>query len=121
MVIRFIRDLTNKIDDDVVYISPVWDNYSNEVSVLQYHIYTKFSDDRSNTDQVVSAHNLRKYVRSLLSIAACDQDPFKGVQLDIPNAPSVLFKVSNLLDCLSNIMCLLDVTMDSWPQKTRCY
>jgi len=117
MVIRFMRDLSKQNEDDVVYINPEWDTLTNDMSLLQYHIVMRFSEDRSSTEQRVSAHNLRKYLRSLLSIIANDQDPFKGVQIDIPNTPSVLFKVSNLMDSLSNIMCLLEVTMDSWPKK----
>jgi len=121
IVVRFIRNGNNSNLDDVVRVSPEWEYEDEDLSHRRYRVSMKFSktacmSNRSTTlEQVVTADKLVLYLSSLLQLVVNDTDPFENVQVDLPTAPSVMFRLDSLQSSLYSILGLVEVTLHSWP------
>jgi hypothetical protein len=122
--LTFLRD-KNIENDDRITINPVWNDVSDEVSILEYKVTINYASVKSESNQpqkwtqTVSKATLSKYVNSLLTLFMHDSDPFNYVQLDAPNYPSVLLTVDTLRysEVRYAIDDMLDVVTSSWPTK----
>lgn len=125
IVVRFIRNGNNSNHDDVVHVSPVWEVVDDEISIEGYRVSMNFSKAASvnnvskTVEQVVSADKLVLYLSSLLQLVVNDTDPFENVQVDLPTAPSVMFRPESLQSSLYPILGLVEVTLHSWPKCVR--
>lgn len=113
-VIRCIRnpDDSTSDNDDVVYISPNNMGY--------YNVKFIYGVNKKKYTQTLSYLNVFSYVHSLITLLIHDDKPFKAVQFDIPNMPSVYFNI-NTLDCYNiynAINSMLHVTLDSWNLRS---
>jgi hypothetical protein len=113
-VLRLIRDKENTAKDDHV-----------KISYLSYGIYqinTKYSQKYSqgkSSVQNLSDRDIFDYVHSLMILLIHDTDPFKFVQIDAPNTPSILLAIKDLdserlYHAIDN---LLRVTLSSWSRS----
>jgi hypothetical protein len=122
IIIRFIRNKNDTTQDDMTTISPIWNDLSDEISILEYTIVTKFAKNPENalsssysTKQTVNSQSLRMFLCSMLTMMYHDIDPFVAVQFDMPNSPSIIVSV-NSLNCIhSSIMNMLNSLIESWP------
>ena len=124
IVIRFTRDLNNSSKDDVITIMPKWaTTCCHDVEVMEYSVVMTTASCSNNSnlarsyEQLLSAQNLRKYVHSLLALLPKDTEPFLGVQIDLPNAPTVLFNQKDLYENAWSIVNLVEVAISSWPSR----
>ena len=122
IVIRFIRNTQNSNLDDVVRVSPVWEEVDDEMSIQAYRVRMNISkagcgDNVSKKyEQVVSGSKLTLYLSSLLRLVVHDDEPFEHIQVDLPMAPSVVYTTQQLEKSLYNILGLVEVTLHSWPK-----
>jgi len=125
IVLRFIRSSNDFSKDDTIVVRPVWTSCSHGVEVLEYSVtMTTAACVHANNlahsyAQVLSGANLRKYLHSLLVLLPNDITPFMSVQLDLPNAPSVIFQQNTLYENAWSILNLVDVTLESWQRTPR--
>ena len=118
ITIRFIRD-TDRLNDDVINISPL----QTTVSTVNYTVQMHFAQAYTATSaplmhmQILSAENLYKYINSLFTLVSHDTHPFVCVQIDGPNYPSVTLNPKTLVlnDVTGAINNMLDIITTSWP------
>lgn len=119
LVIRFIRDSKNDQNDDVIRVNPIWRTLSNDVSILEYNIQTTFKNLQSPmaVTQKVLSSTLLVYLQSIFQLYVHDNDPFESVQIDFPNAPTILLSLKELSKRSDMILELIRTSITSWPQK----
>ena len=119
IAISFIRDLDNMRKDDKIVITKKSDD--------DFDVSIKFAGVAygvSNTtcfEQTIPVSNLKKYVRSILVLTMHDAAPYVRIQVDMPNAPSVLLKINqhtcdSVYDAIDE---LIEVSVLSWPQRVN--
>ena len=109
-ILRFVRDKHNPVTDDLVSIS--------FLSPGNYQIKTKYSDGTRCSIQTLSYMDIFDYVHSVMTLLIHDDDPFKWVQIDAPNTPSILLAIKDL-DCsrvYQAIDNLLHVSLSIWSR-----
>lgn len=114
--IAFIRDIGSKNNDDRIIITKGSED-TFDVSIKYAGIAYGISE-HTCFDQNIKASNLKKYVRSLLVLSMHDADPYDRVQIDMPNAPSVLLKINPHLceGIYEAVDELIEVSIVSWPR-----
>jgi len=119
ILIRFIRN-SDKHDDDKITIrkSTTCDDFDLSIK----YAGVGYNNSESVTFyQNISQDNLKKYISSLLVLIMHDEIPYFRIQVDMPNAPSVMLS-TNSYSCESvcdAINTLVEVTLASWPTDTR--
>jgi len=108
LVFRFIRDIKNKSNDDIIVIRP---NLTGSYSVV-----SNFGDNNRINNMTVSYMNMFGYIHSMMTLIINDSIPFQSVQIDVPSIPSVVIPIDKLdtIHISNSINTLLHVTLDSW-------
>ena len=117
-VLRFIRDINNNTNDDIIIISPLPNgNYSIKT---KYAAMSLNNINRNISVQTLTYYNIFNYIHSLMILLINDDKPFQSVQFDVPTMPSVIIPVNKLdsYQLYTTINSILHVTLDSWALNT---
>ena len=109
--LRLVRESDKPENDDLIRIS--------FISPGKYQIKTYYPETQRQFIQTLSYMNVFDYVHSLFTLLIHDKDPFKYVQIEAPNTPTVLLAVDNL-NCgriYQAIDSLLHVTLSMWSSS----
>jgi hypothetical protein len=107
--IRCVRNTSDSTTDDVIRIVPLGTDH--------YSIKTTYGRSNKTYTQTITYTNVFGYVHSLVTLLIHDDMPFKSVQLDFPNTPSVMLNVASSLDCervYTALNTMLHVSLDAW-------
>jgi hypothetical protein len=107
--IRCIRNKDDSNRDDVIRIVPFGTDH--------YSIKTTYGLTKKVYTQTMTYANVFAYVHSLITLLIHDEMPFKSIQLDFPNTPSVMLNIESSLDCervYNAVNNMLHVTLDLW-------
>lgn len=113
LCIRCVRNLDDSTTDDVIRIVPFGTDH--------YNITTTYGRSNKTYTQTITYANVFGYVHSLVTFLIHDDMPFKSVQLDFPNTPSVMLNVGSSIDCdrvYTAVHTMLNVTLDAWNLRT---
>ena len=113
LCIRCVRISDDSTKDDVIRIVPFGTDH--------YHITTTYGLTKKVYTQTMSYTNVFAYIHSLITLLIHDDMPFKSVQLDFPNTPSVMLNIKSTLDCqriYNAVHSMLHVTLDLWNLRT---
>jgi len=117
IALTFIRDIDNKKKDDRVIITKIPDSDDFDLSIT-YSGVAYGSDIKRSFNQSVSSPSLRTYIHSILVLTMHDVDPYVRIQIDMPNAPSILLKISEhtcrrVYEAIDE---LIEISVTSWPR-----
>ena len=126
LTIVCVRSVDKESGDDLITIRP----YMSSAFEQMYSVTHRISKDHSpkeyqvKTTTEMTADGLLTYIDSLLDLLYYDEDPFEGIQFDIPNLPSIFVKPKNIdlvKDRVLTFMKALVNSTISWPMNSHIY
>jgi hypothetical protein len=111
IMIRFTRDGDGKKDDIIRIVRKDDDEFAITFEDCEGGCKNK-ATGFSRTDVL-------GYLSNVLRLVEADEDPFNGVQLLIPNMPTVMFSTKSLTSQLRDLVYdSVETTMDNWPLRS---
>ena len=108
ILIRFLRDGDGKKDDMIRILRKDDDEFAI--------IFEDRESHSKNKAKNFSRADVLGYLSNVLRLVEADEDPFNGVQLLIPNMPTVMFSVGSLTSQIRDLVYdSVETTMDNWP------
>jgi hypothetical protein len=124
ITITCIRNTSNKCDDDIISIRPMYSSDS-ELAYTVHHTVgicqSPVNQQHKTVTHISSSEGLLVYLDTLLDLLYYDADPFNEIQFDIPSLPSILIKTSMLdivKDRILSQLRELASSADAWPLQT---
>jgi hypothetical protein len=111
IMIRFMRDGDGQKDDIIRIVRKDDDEF-----VITFE---DCEGGCKNKATGFSRTDVLGYLSNVLRLVEADEDPFNGVQLLIPNMPTVMFSTDSLTSQLRDLVYdSVETTMDNWPLRS---
>ena len=111
ITIRVLRNSGVDKNDDLIHIT---NNYDDTFNV----VYTDLTSDTKTKTSYMPRIDVLRYLSNTLRLMTLDMDPFEGVQILMPNAPSVLLGINALTSQTRDLIYdTVECMMDNWPRK----
>lgn len=120
IVVHFTREELGCGFDDSITISKSPD--SSAYLLLSNICDNEKCHERTEQVMILTAHQVVVYLQDIFHLVMSDNDPFYGVQLDLPCAPSILLRVNrpSFKDEYSAMVRVIDTTLQHWPEFVSC-
>ena len=108
--IRFIRmNGSTKTDDKIVI---------RRIGMNQFTLSYTYGDTNSkNMHKLVLTDNaVFRWMRHTIRLLEKDNEPFQGLQMDLPFMPSVFIEIKNLDSAYNALLDAIEFHLDNWPR-----